>query len=136
MGENVSLSDFLGRKLILYFYPEDDTPSCTAEACNLNENYNYWLNQGYAVVGVSPDTVASHKKFAAKYGLNFTLLADTERKIIEDYGVWGEKNLFGRTYMGVLRTTFVIDEKSVILEVIEKVESKDHTNQIIKTLNI
>ena len=133
--EKVSLNDFAGKKLILYFYPKDNTPGCTAESCNLNENYDSWLEQGYEVVGVSPDSVKSHKKFAEKYGLRFNLIADTEKEILQAYGAWGEKSMYGKKYMGVLRTTFVIDENGVIQEVFEKVKTKDHTNQILKTIN-
>ncbi len=135
-GEKVSLEDFAGKQLILYFYPKDDTPGCTAEACNLNDNYNSWLNKGYEVVGVSPDSVKSHKKFSEKFNLRFNLIADTDKKILQDYGAWGEKSMYGKKYMGVLRTTFLIDEKGIIREIFEKVETKDHSNQILKTINI
>lgn len=135
-GEQISLNDFLGKKLILYFYPKDNTPGCTAESCNLNENYHFWLEKGFEVVGVSPDSVASHRKFADKFGLKFNLIADTETRILQDYGVWGEKSMYGKKYMGVLRTTFVIDENGIISEIFEKVETKDHSGQIIKKINI
>lgn len=131
----VSLNDFAGKKLILYFYPKDNTPGCTAESCNLNENYDSWLDKGYEVVGVSPDSVESHKKFADKFDLQFNLIADTEKEILQAYGAWGEKNMYGKKYMGVLRTTFVINENGVIQEIFEKVKTKDHTNQILKTIN-
>ena len=134
--KKVSLSDFSGKKLILYFYPKDNTPGCTAESCNLNENYDEWLEKGFEVVGVSPDGVKSHQKFRDKFGLKFNLIADTEKEILQVYGAWGEKSMYGRKYMGVLRTTFVIDEKGVIQEIFEKVETKDHTNQILKTITI
>ena len=133
--EKLSLDDFAGKKLILYFYPKDNTPGCTAESCNLNENYDEWLDRGYEVVGVSPDSVKSHKKFADKYNLRFNLIADTEKKILEDYGAWGEKSMYGKKYMGVLRTTFLIDEEGTIREIFQKVKTKDHTNQILKTIN-
>jgi peroxiredoxin Q/BCP len=133
-GEQISLSDYIGKKVILYFYPKDSTPGCTSEACNLNDNYDMWLSKGYEVIGVSPDSVASHKKFAEKYNLNFNLIADTEKKILQQYGAWGEKKMYGKTYMGVLRTTFVIDEEGRIVDVFEKVKTKDHTNQILSTL--
>ncbi|MCF8363136.1 MAG: thioredoxin-dependent thiol peroxidase [Prolixibacteraceae bacterium] len=133
-GEQISLSDYSGKKVILYFYPKDSTPGCTSEACNLNDNYDMWLSKGYEVIGVSPDSVASHKKFAEKYNLNFNLIADTEKEILQQYGSWGEKKMYGKTYMGVLRTTFVIDEEGRIVDVIEKVKTKDHTNQILSTL--
>lgn len=133
-GERISLNDFKGKKLILYFYPKDDTPGCTAESCNLNDNYQYWLSKGYEVVGVSPDPVASHKKFADKFGLGFNLVADPEATILKAYGVWGEKNMYGRKYMGVLRTTFVISEEGMIEQVIEKVDTANHTEQLTNAL--
>ncbi len=135
-NEIISLADFKGKRLILYFYPKDNTPGCTAESCNLNENYNIWLEKGYEVVGVSPDSVKSHQKFADKFGLRFNLIADTEKEILKAYGAWGEKKMYGRTYMGVIRTTFVINEDGVIEEIFSKVNTKNHTQQIIETLNI
>lgn len=135
-GEKVRLTDFYGRKVILFFYPKDNTPGCTAESCNLNENYDRWLDKGYEVIGVSPDTVSSHRKFREKFGLKFNLIADTEKEILGTYGVWGEKSMYGKKYMGVMRTTFIIDEQGIIREVIEKVDTKDHTNQIINILNL
>lgn len=135
-NETISLSDFKGKKLILYFYPKDNTPGCTAESCNLNDNYDAWLAKGYEVIGISPDSVASHKKFADKFSFGFNLIADTEKEILQAYGVWGEKNMYGRKYMGVLRTTYVINEEGVIEEVFAKVKTKDHTNQIIKALDL
>lgn len=136
VGKIIPLNDFTGKKLILYFYPKDDTPGCTAESCNLNDNYQTWLNRGYEVVGVSPDSVKSHQKFVDKFSLKFSLIADEEKKILESYGAWGEKKMYGKPYMGVLRTTFVIDESGVIEEIFDKVDTKDHSNQIIKALNI
>lgn len=133
-GEQISLSDYNGKKVILYFYPKDNTPGCTSEACDLNDNYNMWLSKGFEVIGVSPDSVASHKKFAEKYQLNFKLVADTEKEILQQYGAWGEKKMYGKTYMGVLRTTFVINEDGRIDQVFEKVKTKEHTNQILSTL--
>ncbi|WP_159518054.1 thioredoxin-dependent thiol peroxidase [Sunxiuqinia indica] len=135
-SEFVSLSDFRGKKLILYFYPKDNTPGCTAESCNLNDNYDAWIEKGYEIVGVSPDNVASHKKFADKFGFNFNLIADTEKEILQAYGVWGEKNMYGKKYMGVIRTTYVINEEGVVEEVFKKVKTKDHTSQIIKALDL
>lgn len=135
-GEKISLRDFLGKKLILYFYPKDDTPGCTAEACNLNDNYDMWIGKGYHVIGVSPDNQASHQKFAAKYGLKFNLLSDEDKTILEAYGAWGEKKNYGKTYMGVIRSTFVINEEGQIEEVFGKVDTKSHTSQIIKKLNL
>ena len=135
-GEKISLKDFKGKKIILYFYPKDNTPGCTAESCNLNENYEMWLNKGYDVIGVSPDNEKSHKNFISKFGLKFNLIADTEHKILEDYGAWGEKSMYGKKYMGVLRTTYVINEDGIIEAVFEKVDTKNHTSQIIEALNI
>lgn len=135
-GKQVSLKDFAGKKLILYFYPKDNTPGCTAESCNLNDNYQMWLSKGYEVVGVSPDNVASHQKFATKFNFGFNLIADPETKILQDYGVWGEKSMYGKKYMGVLRTTFVISETGVIEQIFDKVDTKEHSNQIIKVLDI
>ena len=135
-GENISLKDFSGKKLILYFYPKDNTPGCTAESCNLSDNYESWLDKGFEVVGVSPDSQKSHQKFAEKFGFRFNLIADTEKEILEAYGAWGLKKMYGKEYMGVLRTTFVIDEKGVIVEIFEKVKTKDHTNQIVEALKL
>jgi peroxiredoxin Q/BCP len=135
-GEKIGLKDFAGKKLILYFYPKDNTPGCTDESCNLNDNYNAWLEKGFDVVGVSPDSEKSHQKFIEKFGFKFNLIADTEKEILEAYGVWGEKSMYGRKYMGVFRTTFIIDEKGVIEEVFEKVQTKDHTKQIIEALKL
>lgn len=131
-GVEINLSDFRGKKIVLYFYPKDSTPGCTQEACNLRDNYKTLLEQGYVVLGVSPDSEKSHLKFIEKYELPFDLLADTEKKILTDYGVWGEKKMYGRAYMGVIRSTFVIDEEGKIEEIIEKVNVKDHTAQILK----
>lgn len=133
-GEKISLKDFKGKKLILYFYPKDNTPGCTAESCNLNDNYQHWISKGFEIVGVSPDSVASHKKFADKFGFNFNLIADPETTMLKAYGVWGEKNMYGKKYMGVLRTTFVINEEGIIDQVIEKVDTKNHTEQLTNAL--
>lgn len=130
-GEVVNLADFKGKKIVLYFYPKDSTPGCTAESCNLRDNYQTLLDKGYDVLGVSPDSEKSHLRFIEKQNLPFDLLADTEKKVLEAYGAWGEKSMYGRTYMGVIRTTFVIDEEGKIAEIIEKVKTKDHTAQII-----
>ena len=135
-GETISLSSFLGKKLILYFYPKDNTPGCTAESCNLSDNYQMWLSKGYEVVGVSPDKVASHKKFAEKFQFGFNLIADPDTEILQLYGVWGEKSMYGKKYMGVFRTTMVINEDGVIEEIFDKVDTKNHTEQIIKALDI
>jgi peroxiredoxin Q/BCP len=134
-GKTVKLSDFTGKKVILYFYPKDNTPGCTAEACNLRDNWDSFLKKGFVVVGVSPDTEKSHKGFAVKYSLPFSLIADTLKKIMNDYGVWGEKKMYGKSYMGVIRTTFVIDEKGIIEKIIEKVDTAGHTKQIFDMYN-
>jgi peroxiredoxin Q/BCP len=135
-GKWVSLEDFKGKKVVLYFYPKDDTPGCTAEACNLRDNYEDLLNRGFAIIGVSPDDEKSHAKFRVKFDLPFSLIADPKTEILNAYGVWGEKNMYGRTYMGVLRTTFVIDETGNILKIISKVNTVDHTRQILDELGI
>jgi thioredoxin-dependent peroxiredoxin len=135
-GDKIGLTDFKDKKLILYFYPKDNTPGCTAESCNLNDNYEMWIEKGFEVVGVSPDSEKSHLKFIDKFGLKFNLISDTEKEILQAYGVWGEKSMYGRKYMGVFRTTFIIDENGLIQNIFEKVKTKDHTNQIIEALNI
>ena len=129
-GKNIKLSDFAGRKIVLYFYPKDNTPGCTAEACSLRDNYDLLLKKGFAVIGVSLDSEKSHKSFAGKYSLPFPLIADTSKKILNDYGVWKEKSLYGKTFLGIVRTTFIIDEKGIIEKVISKVETKNHAEQI------
>jgi peroxiredoxin Q/BCP len=133
-GNIVSLSDFRGKKVVLYFYPEDDTPTCTIEACNLRDNYSVLQKNGLVILGVSPDDEKKHKKFEQKYKLPFTLLADPGKKIIEKYGVWGEKNLYGRKYLGLHRTTFLIDEKGVIQKIFKKPKSKIHSEEISKAI--
>ena len=135
-GEKISLNDFAGKKLILYFYPKDNTPGCTAESCNLNDNYDAWLEKGYDVVGVSPDNVKSHQNFATKFGFRFNLVADPEKEILQAYDVWGVKKMYGKEYMGVLRTTFVINGDGVIEQIFDQVDTKNHTNQIIESLNL
>jgi peroxiredoxin Q/BCP len=131
-GEKLTLSSFTGKKLVLYFYPKDDTPGCTAEACSLRDNYQDLISQGYAILGVSPDTEAKHQKFIAKFNLPFDLLADIDNSVALAYGVWVEKSMYGRKYMGIARTTFVIDEQGNLSEIIEKVDTKNHASQIIK----
>jgi len=130
-GQTISLSDFKGKKVVLFFYPEDDTPTCTIEACNLRDNFSLLKKKGFVILGVSPDEEQSHKKFIRKFDLPFSLLADPERKIIEAYGCWAKKKLFGHEYMGVLRQTFIIDEKGRIERIFQKVYSKKHTQQIL-----
>ncbi|WP_276132943.1 thioredoxin-dependent thiol peroxidase [Polluticoccus soli] len=130
-GNTVSLSDYKGQKVALFFYPEDDTPTCTVEACNLRDNYALLKQKGITVIGISPDDVTKHKKFEEKFSLPFTMLADPNKKIIETYGVWAEKNLYGHKFMGVKRTTFLIDEKGDIFHIIKGVRSKNHAQQIL-----
>lgn len=129
-GETIQLSDFKGKKVILYFYPKDNTPGCTTEACNFRDNYQSLLSDGFEVLGVSVDSEQSHQKFIAKHELPFNLLADEDQKIVNDYGVWVEKNMYGRKYMGTARTTFVIDEEGIIRHIIKKVDNKNASQQI------
>ena len=131
-GEAIFLGYFAGSKLVIYFYPKDSTPGCTKQACNLRDNYEMLLSKGYKVLGVSADSAKSHLKFIEKHELPFPLLMDEDKKIINDFGVWGEKKFMGKIYDGIHRTTFVIDEKGVIEEIITKVDTKDHTAQILK----
>lgn len=131
-GNTVKLSDFKGKKVVLYFYPRDMTPGCTAEACSLRDNYKALQKQGYEVLGVSTDTEKSHQKFIAKEKLPFRLLADPDKKLHDAYGTWVEKSMYGRKYMGTARVTFVIDEKGILEDVIEKVDTKNHAEQILK----
>lgn len=133
-GNEIKLSDFKGKKLILYFYPKDSTPTCTVESCNLRDNYKMLQKKGFEVLGVSADTAKRHQNFIAKNELPFPLLMDTEMKIINDYQVWGPKKFMGRTFDGIHRTTFVIDEKSKIELVVDKVKSKTHAEQILEAL--
>jgi thioredoxin-dependent peroxiredoxin len=132
-GNKISLSDFKGKKLALYFYPEDDTPTCTIQACNLRDNFSSLKKKGITILGISPDDIAKHQKFIDKFDLPFPLLADPEMKIIQKYGVWGEKNLYGRKYMGIHRNTFVIDEKGIIQKIFLKPRNKAHAEEIIKS---
>ena len=133
-GNKVSLSDFKGRKLVLFFYPEDDTPTCTIQACNLRDNFGLLNKNGFTVIGISPDEEKSHLKFREKFSLPFTLLSDPDHKIIDKYGVWGEKNLYGRNYMGLHRTTFVIDGKGTIRKIFLRPKNKAHAEEILKSL--
>lgn len=127
----IELKDLIGKKLVIYFYPEDDTPTCTIQACNLRDNFSLLKKEGFVVLGVSPNDSESHKKFEQKFSLPFTLIADTKHSIIDKYGVWGEKNLYGRKYMGLHRTTFLIDEKGIIQKIFLKPTNKKHAEQII-----
>ena len=130
-GKMVSLADYKGSKLVLFFYPEDDTPTCTIQACNLRDNYSLLKKNGYEVVGVSPDNIKSHKKFEGKFQLPYTLISDPDHKILDKYGVWDQKQMFGRKYMGVLRTTFIIDEKGRIERVFLRPRNKEHAEEIL-----
>ena len=135
-GETIKLADFTGKKLVLYFYPQDMTPTCTVQACNLRDNYALLKKHGLEVLGISPDAPETHKKFETRHQLPFTLVADPEKKIIDLYGVWGEKQLYGRKYMGLHRTTFVLDEKGKILKIFAKPKSKQHAEEIIAALGL
>ena len=131
-GKAVSSKDLIGKKTIIYFYPKDNTSGCTAEACSLRDNYQALMARGYNVVGVSKDSAASHRKFADKYDLPFTLLADTSTQMLQDFGAWGEKKMYGKTVMGTIRKTFIFDEEGILTEMIEKVDTKNHADQILK----
>jgi len=134
-GNTIKLSNFKGKKVVLYFYPKDNTPGCTAEACNLRDNWDLFSDKGFIVIGVSPDNEKSHKGFAGKYCLPFPLIADTSKTILNDYGVWGEKKMYGRSFQGVIRTTFIIDEKGIVEKIITKVDTSGHTKQILDLYN-
>lgn len=130
-GNKVASSDLLGKKTIIYFYPKDNTPGCTAEACNLRDNHEALLAQGYNVIGVSKDSAASHRKFADKFSLPFTLLSDPSTQMLQDFGAWGEKKMCGKVCVGTLRRTFIFDENGILTRIIEKVDTKNHASQII-----
>ncbi len=134
-GEEIKLTDYLGKKLVLFFYPKDDTPGCTKEACNLRDNYKKLTKLGFEVLGVSPDKSTKHRKFIDKYEFQYSLAADTEKEVIEKYGIWGPKQFMGRQYEGVHRTTFIIDEEGFISGIITKVKTKDHYDQIIAEIS-
>lgn len=133
-GKSISLSDFSGKDVILYFYPKDDTPGCTAEACSFRDNYQSLLKEGFEVLGVSTDDEKSHQKFITKYNLPFSLIADTDKKIVEAYGVWVEKNMYGKKYMGVARKTFIIDKNGLIQKIIDKVDTKNSSGQVLDSI--
>lgn len=130
-GNVVSSEDFKGKKTIIYFYPKDNTSGCTAEACSIRDNYDRFLAEGYNVVGVSKDSAASHKRFAQKYELPFTLLSDPSTQILQDFGAWGEKKMYGKVSMGTLRKTFIFNEEGILEKIIEKVDTKNHASQIL-----
>jgi peroxiredoxin Q/BCP len=131
MGKEVKLSDYLGKKVILYFYPKDDTTGCTKESCNLRDNYQLLRNKGFIVLGISNDDEKSHQKFIKKYSLPFNLLADTNKDVVNKYGVFGPKQMFGKDFDGIYRTTFIIDEQGIIEKIIKEVDTENHTNQIL-----
>lgn len=132
IGEIISPDMYKGKKLVLYFYPKDNTPGCNAEACNLRDNYSEFTEKGYAVLGVSADTESSHQKFISKFELPFPLISDPDKEIIKAYGAWGEKSMYGKKYEGILRKTFIISEEGLIEKIIEKVKTKDHSRQIFE----
>lgn len=133
-GKSISLANFKGKNIILYFYPKDDTPGCTAEACSFRDNYRSMLSQGFEIIGVSTDDEKSHKKFETKYSLPFPLIADPDKKVVEAYGVWVEKSMYGKKYMGTARTTFLIDKEGIINKIIEKVDTKNSSQQVTDLL--
>jgi len=135
-GNTVSLSDFAGKDVILYFYPKDDTPGCTAEACDFRDNYQSLQQKGFSIIGVSTDDEKSHQKFVTKYSLPFTLISDDEKKIVEEYGVWVEKNMYGKKYMGTARKTFIIDGNGIIKKIIDKVDTKEASKQVLDILGL
>tara|TARA_B100001758_G_C18254438_1_gene527566 strand:- start:116 stop:568 length:453 start_codon:yes stop_codon:yes gene_type:complete len=130
-GNLINLSDLIGKKVVIFFYPKANTPGCTAEACNLNDNYNRFTSLGYEIIGVSADNEKSQKKFSDKFGFNYSLLCDENKDLINAYGVWGLKKFMGKEYMGIIRKTFIIDEEGKISQIIDKVKTKDHTSQIL-----
>lgn len=134
-GKNITLDQFKGKKIILYFYPKDNTPGCTAEACNLRDNFDILLKKGFEIIGVSADSEKSHLNFIAKHNLQFNLISDPEKAVIKAFNAWGEKKMYGKVYEGILRSTFVIDEKGIIEKIITKVKTKDHTQQILNELS-
>lgn len=135
-GSIITLEQFKGKKVILYFYPKDNTPGCTAESCNLNDNYSDLQTKGFEIIGVSPDSEASHQKFISKFDFKFNLISDTNKVILKQYGAWGLKKMYGKEYEGVLRKTFIINEDGIIEKIIEKVKTNDHTNQIYNELKL
>ena len=134
-GKEINLSDYTGKKVVIYFYPKDNTPGCTAQACNIRDNYSTIQEKGIIILGVSADDETKHQKFISKFDLPFSLLADTEKELLNLYGVWGEKKFMGKIYDGIHRTTFVLDENHVIIGIIEKPKTKDHTREILEIYN-
>ena len=133
-GEKITLEEYRGKKVVLYFYPKDSTPGCTAESCDLRDNYSRFLEQGFEIIGVSADSEKSHQKFIRKFSLPFRLISDVDKKVLHDYGAWGEKKLYGKSYLGILRKTFIIDEKGYVEKIIESVKTKEHSKQIFEEL--
>ncbi|BDX38321.1 peroxiredoxin [Tenuifilaceae bacterium CYCD] len=133
-GKGITLADYVGKNLVLYFYPKDNTSGCTAEACSLRDGYADLQKLGMDIVGVSPDSVKSHQSFIQKYSLPFRLIADTEKEVATAFGVWGEKKMYGKAYMGILRTTFIIDKNGIITHIFDKVDTKEHVSQILTEL--
>ncbi len=134
-GKKITLEEYRGKKIVLYFYPKDNTPGCTAEGCNLRDNYKQFKDKGFEIIGVSADSEKSHLKFISKYDLPFRLISDMNKKVLKDYGAWGEKKLYGKSFMGIYRKTFIIDENGYVEKIIEKVKTKDHSKQIFAELS-
>ncbi len=134
-GEKITLEEYRGKKVVLYFYPKDNTPGCTAESCDLRDNYSQFLKQGFEIIGVSADSENSHLKFISKYELPFRLISDVDKKVLLDYEAWGEKRLMGKTYMGILRKTYIVNEDGVVEKIIDKVKTKEHSKQIFEELS-
>ncbi len=134
-GEKITLEEYRGKKVVLYFYPKDNTPGCTAESCDLRDNYSQFLKQGFEIIGVSADSEKSHLKFISKYELPFRLISDVDKKVLLDYEAWGEKRLMGKTYMGILRKTYIVNEDGVVEKIIDKVKTKEHSKQIFEELS-
>jgi peroxiredoxin Q/BCP len=134
-GEKITLEQFKGKKVVLYFYPKDNTPGCTAEACDLRDNYSQFLEKGFEIIGVSADSEKSHRNFISKYELPFRLISDPEKKVLQDYGAWGEKKMYGKSYMGILRKTYIISEDGYVEKIIDKVNTKEHSAQIFTELS-
>jgi len=134
-GKAITLEEYKGKKVIIYFYPKDDTPGCTAEACNLRDNHAQFIAQGFEIIGVSADSLKSHLKFKEKYKLPFRLISDVDKKVLQDFGAWGEKKMYGKSYMGILRKTFIINEEGYVEKIIEKVDTKEHSKQIFAELS-
>ena len=134
-GELITLEEYRGKKVVLFFYPKDNTPGCTAEACDLRDNYSQFVEQGFEVIGVSADSEKSHSKFKSKYDLPFRLISDVDRKVLQDYGAWGDKKMYGKSFLGIIRTTFIINEDGYVEKIIKKVKTKEHSKQIFAELS-